>query len=175
MYWEPSQPKYLDLTISGEQPLANTEVPRRKAHRSWKCRWTGPHRIVKCLPGKYNNRYTLHHIKRGDIENIKTDRMYQYEPRSVTHPSTSPEFDDSTTRTRSHKTIGTWCSTNSFFIVSLQNPHPFGVGKVIQTDPDGVVHYQWYEPPSPTDIDGVHLPCWWDGVTEYRTTLSRHT
>jgi hypothetical protein len=75
MYWEPSQPKYLGLSISGEEPLGNTEVDRRKAHRSWKCRWTGPHRIVKCLPGKYNNRYTLHHIKRGDIENIKTDRM----------------------------------------------------------------------------------------------------
>jgi hypothetical protein len=37
-YWEPSQPKYLGLAISGEQPLADTEVARRKAHRSWKCR-----------------------------------------------------------------------------------------------------------------------------------------
>jgi hypothetical protein len=133
MYWKPSQPKYLGLAISGEQPLADTELARRKAwaHRSWKCRWTGPHRIVKCLPGKYSNRYTLHHIKRGDIENIKTDRLYPYEPWSTAHPSTSPELDDSTTRTRSHNKIGTWCSANSFFIVALQRPHPFGVGKVI--------------------------------------------
>jgi hypothetical protein len=34
MYWEPSQPKYLGLVISGEQPLPNNEVDRRKAHRS---------------------------------------------------------------------------------------------------------------------------------------------
>jgi hypothetical protein len=93
----------------------------------------------------------------------------------VTHPSTSPELDDSVTRTRSHKKIGTWCSANLFFIVPLQRSHPFGVGKVIQADPDGVVHYQRYEPPSPTDIDGVYLlPCWWDGFTEYRNTLPRH-
>jgi hypothetical protein len=33
MYWEPSQPKYLVLAISGEQPLVDTEVARREAHR----------------------------------------------------------------------------------------------------------------------------------------------
>jgi hypothetical protein len=48
------------------------------------------------------------------------------------------------------------------------------VGNVLKADPYGAIHYQWYEPPSPEEVDGAYLPCWWDGSEAYRSALPTH-
>jgi hypothetical protein len=93
---------------------------------------------------------------------IRADRLYPYAPWSSAHPSTSPEIDDDRKRTQSQRKIGTWCPPNAFLIVALSAPYPFGVGKVLRADIDGVIHYQWYEPPEIGNVAGPYLPCWWD-------------
>jgi hypothetical protein len=99
MYWEPSQPNHLAFTANAAHMDDDSDVARCEAHRSWKCRWTGPHRITEHSAGKYNRRYTISHISRGDIANIKSDRLHPYTPWSDAHPSTSPDLDAARVRT----------------------------------------------------------------------------
>jgi hypothetical protein len=54
MYWEPSQPKHLAFATNAAQMGDDSDVARRTAHRSWKCRWTGPLRITSHSVGECN-------------------------------------------------------------------------------------------------------------------------
>ena len=73
MYWEPAQTKHL---AEGEVMGA-----ARKAPNKWKDRWTGPHLITAVEPGKYSQRYTIHHGKRQRaIKDIKADKLAPYHP-----------------------------------------------------------------------------------------------
>jgi hypothetical protein len=173
MYWEPSQPKHLAFAANTAQMGDDSDVARRKAHRSWKCRWTGPHRITSHSAGKYDRRYLISHVTRGDITNVKSDRLYPYAPWSDAHLSTSPDLDEAYGRTRSHKKVGTWCPPNAFFVAPLKAPIPIWIGKILRADANGAIRYQWYEPSDVTDIKGAFLPCWWDGADSYRAAQPR--
>ena len=159
LHWEPDQSKYLGAKSADAES-------RKHAPRAWKYRWTGPHRVVNVSQGSYNQRYTILHTRRGEIENVKADKLYPYTPWSEALPSTSPKIDALGER---RCRIGTRCKNGSLFITPLDHPWAFGVGKMLLTNANGTVHFHWYEAPSPDRPGGPYLPCWWDGAAHYRS------
>jgi hypothetical protein len=148
MYWEPVQSKKFD---------------EKQAPNKWKDKWTGPHIIVSVKKGKYDNRYTIMHAKRRkQLQNVKPDKLSPYSPWSAALPSTSPELDS---QNKPFK-VGTWCAEGNLFIVPLQPPWPFGVGKVLRANDDGTILFQWYRTTG-HQATAPYSPMWWDGKKGY--------
>jgi hypothetical protein len=149
LYWEPTQSKLI--------------APSKQVYNAWKPRWIGPHLITHVAPGKYGDRYTMAHVDRTtSITDIKSDRLCPFQPWSDALPSTSPELDSPS---RSFK-IGTWCQPGSLFVIPLARPWPFGIGKVLTTEDDGTITFQWYSTIG-FQANSNYLPSWWDGAAKY--------
>jgi len=108
--------------------------------------------------GKYSNRYTiLHGRRKRKIENVKPDKLFPYHPWSEQVPTTSPCHEHNL---RNYE-VGTRCEKDSLFIVPLNRPHPFGVGKAINTDDIDNIKFQWLEPAmNDCDALGPFQPMW---------------
>lgn len=152
LYWEPAQAKRL-AAHDGDATIAPRNAPGK-----WKPRWTGPHRVTAVEKGKYSNRYTiLHGGRKRKIENVKPDKLFPYHPWSEQVPTTSPHHEHDL---RGYE-VGTRCEKGSLFIVPLNRPHPFGVGKAIDTEDVDNVKFQWFEPAmNDCDALGPFQPMW---------------
>ena len=135
LYWEPQQRRLLHTA-----PEADDEAIAHRGPSKWTPKWTGPHLIVaKTQRAKARNpRYTIHHVERGVEIEAHPNKLCAYQPWSDNTPSTSWELD--TTRPY---TTGAWVREGSLVIVPLQQPYPFGVGRVISASSDGALDIRW--------------------------------
>jgi len=161
LYWEPAQKK----ALHGEQ---DDTILLREAPGKWKPRWTGPHMVTAVHEGKYGKRYTIKHNGRKEpIEGVKADKLTPFTPWSNAMPSTAPDLDDNRTFR-----VGSWCPPGSMFILELERPWPFGMGKAITTHDDATITFQWYGAKG-QQATTQWLPMWWTGSKSYRGTTKR--
>ena len=137
LYWEPQQTRRLhnDDDTDAEEDNTNQKGPAK-----WTPKWTGPHSITaKNKPPKSRNmRYTFRHVEKAEDITTHPNRLCLFQPWATTSPSTSWDLDD-------HRpyTTGSWVKENSLVVVPLNEPYPFGIGKVLKAEADGTLDIQW--------------------------------
>jgi hypothetical protein len=137
LYWEPQQTRRLHNNTEMDTEEDN---PNQRGPAKWTPKWTGPHSITaKNKPPKSRNmRYTFRHVEKAEDITTHPNRLCLFQPWATTSPSTSWDLDD-------HRpyTTGTWVKENSLVVVPLNEPYPFGIGKVLKAEADGTLDIQW--------------------------------
>ena len=148
LFWEPQQTRRLhredadqinaaesSMTDDNDNSDATTRGPAK-----WTPKWTGPHKIVEKSkpPTSRNYRYTFRHVERSENITTHPNRLCLFQPWADNTPSTSWDLDDH----RPYVT-GAWVKQGALVIVPLQDPYPFGVGKVLSAHTDGTLDIQW--------------------------------
>lgn len=148
LFWEPQQTRRLhkegedqidaaesSMTDDNDKSDATTRGPAK-----WTPKWTGPHKIVEKSkpPTSRNYRYTFRHVERSENITTHPNRLCLFQPWADNTPSTSWDLDDH----RPYVT-GAWVKQGALVIVPLQDPYPFGVGKVLSAHTDGTLDIQW--------------------------------
>jgi hypothetical protein len=131
LYWEPQQRRLLHT-----DPLEDDTAIAKRAPSKWTPKWTGLHRILKRVDAKH--RYVIAHVERGIEVETHVNKLCLFNAWSTRTPSTSWELD-----VPRPFVTGTWASEGALVIVSLQEPWPFGAGKVIKAHADGRLDIQW--------------------------------
>ena len=134
LLWEPRQSKTWNNKANqndDEEPeISNTPM-------KWRPRWTGPHKIEKAIAETKGRHYQIQHTKRGSFK-AHVNKLIKFNPWSETITSTSAWLDGNRGFCQ-----GEWANEGSLIIVPLLEPHPFGIGRITKTNPNGQVQYQW--------------------------------
>ena len=131
LFWEPAQSKYL------HQEDGEVDEQKIKAPSKWRAKWTGPHTITK-LSEKSDDHYEIWHREKGTSVIAHANRLKLFQPWSEGVASTSWMYDSK----RSYK-CGDWVDEGSLVVVPLERPYPFGVAKLLKSDPNGELTLQW--------------------------------
>ena len=132
LLWEPAQSHKIRLDD-------NTTRVKHGTPRKFISKWSGPHRVVDVTTAgkRGGNRYHIDHLKRGILE-FHPNRLHLFNPWSAEQPSTAPEEADDRIYQQ-----GNYAQPGSLFLIALDRPWPFGIAKVLRTDENGRVYFQW--------------------------------
>ena len=105
----------------------------------WQPCWTGPHRLIREVPGSDGNIWEFTHCDTGAVTRSHVNRLTLFTPWSDDIPSTSYDID----RRHSFLTYGA-PSVGSLAVVPLHRPYAFGVGRVHSYDGHGNAVLHWF-------------------------------
>jgi len=132
LLWEPAQTHKVRLPDSTMHSAQGTPS-------KWTSKFTGPHKITQVSPAGPGggHRYHIEHLKRGPLE-VHPNKLHLFNPWSDEQPSTAPDEGDD----RVYQT-GSYAPDGALFLIPLEKPFAFGIGKVTRTDEHGRVYFQW--------------------------------
>jgi hypothetical protein len=130
LYWEPQQRRLLHTDPADDDVAIAMRAPSK-----WTPKLTKPHKVLRRIAP---TRYIIAHVERGIEVETHVNKLCLFNAWSARTPSTSNELDEPRPFT-----TGTWADKDALFIIPLQAPWPFGVGKVLQAHADGRLNIQW--------------------------------
>ena len=131
LFWEPRQAKAMSGAPEGVQPGS-------RAPAKWTRKWSGPHVISKRVQDETGHRYTFYHKGRGIDVETHVNKLCSYRPWSEGLGSTSWDID-----AKQLYNCGGWVPVGSIVVVPLQQPHPFGIAKVLACTDEGDLQLHW--------------------------------
>ena len=147
LFWEPRQAKTMSSAPEGLQPES-------RAPAKWTRKWSGPHVINKRVQDETGHRYTFYHKSRGIDVETHINKLCSYRPWSEGLGSTSWDID-----AKQLYNCGGWVPVGSIVVVPLQQPHPFGIAKVLACTDEGDLQLHWMSNPQGKP-KGPYAPGW---------------
>ena len=154
LLWEPRN------TVKLHKDGTEVQVSRKMPSK-WQPKWTGPHKItaVESSGPRGDRRYTIEHLKGRHEKALHPNRLQLFDPWSKQHLSTSPE----PVQAGAEYLTGTHAPDDALFLVALDPPWPFGIGKVVSTGKYNRIKCWWYGNDDSNNVNKPYKKGWRDG------------